>query len=179
MQEWILNNYNWLFSGIGVFTLGLIINFLFKKRRNHISQENSDGKMNNNVNARNVNINQTIVSGYPEKQINSEVDNNKETSKEVDEDVQRIKEKYADIGIKIRTELIKELEKTRNDKSTLKVFHMTDKMDEKYGINSELVISELEKLAEDGKIVLINWHDSTISPYTEIKVVTSKFFDSF
>jgi hypothetical protein len=134
--------------------------------------------MNNNVTARNVNINQTIVSNFKGEKADSEVDDYKEPLVEIDQDVERIKEKYAVIGKKIRTELIKKLEETKIDKSVFKVHHMTDVMEQKYGMNYELVTSELEKLAGDGRITLVDQSYNTISPYTEIRVVTSKFFDS-
>jgi hypothetical protein len=39
MQEWIIDNYKWLFSGAGVFILSLVITILFKKRRNRNAQK--------------------------------------------------------------------------------------------------------------------------------------------
>jgi hypothetical protein len=48
-MEWFLNNKEWIFSGIGVFLLGLIINIVFRKKS--IKQIQKSGKNSKNYQA--------------------------------------------------------------------------------------------------------------------------------
>jgi len=46
-MEWIINNKEWLFSGIGVFTVSTIIGFMFNKK-NSTKQTQKSGKNSTN-----------------------------------------------------------------------------------------------------------------------------------
>ena len=43
MVDLIKNNYDWIFSGAGVFLISILVGYLFKKRKNKISQQQSSG----------------------------------------------------------------------------------------------------------------------------------------
>lgn len=49
-MQWLINNREWVFSGIGVFILTLIISFLFKKK-SAISQIQQSGDNSTNYQA--------------------------------------------------------------------------------------------------------------------------------
>ena len=50
-MECIINNKEWVFSGIGVFILGLIVTLLTKKNSNKISQKQKSGNNSTNIQA--------------------------------------------------------------------------------------------------------------------------------
>ncbi len=61
-MEWIWNNKEWVFSGIGVFIIGLIITLFIKKNSKKITQKQKSG--NNSTNFQiggNVEINKKDV----------------------------------------------------------------------------------------------------------------------
>lgn len=61
-MEWILNNKDWIFSGIGVVVVGWILNLIFKKEKQVEPVSN-----NNNNNSNIVNINVGDTSNNPAK----------------------------------------------------------------------------------------------------------------
>ena len=49
-MEWVIENKEWIFSGIGVFVIGLVVNFIFKKkRRKSIKMKQKSGSHSNNI----------------------------------------------------------------------------------------------------------------------------------
>jgi len=44
-MDWIIDNKEWVFSGIGVFILGFLLNFLRKKNAPNISQSQKIGRV--------------------------------------------------------------------------------------------------------------------------------------
>jgi len=46
-MNWIIENKEWIFSGIGVFILAFILNLLFKKRKRNIMKQKSGSKSKN------------------------------------------------------------------------------------------------------------------------------------
>ena len=47
-MEWFMENMKWIFSGIGIFVIGLFINVLKRKKSKNISQKQKSG--NNSIN---------------------------------------------------------------------------------------------------------------------------------
>ena len=50
-MNWFLNNCEWIFSGIGVFVIGLIITIFRKKKKKNFSQYQKSGKNSINIQA--------------------------------------------------------------------------------------------------------------------------------
>lgn len=48
-MEWIIENKEWIFSGIGIFILGIIINFFIKKNSRSFSQRQKSGDNSTNI----------------------------------------------------------------------------------------------------------------------------------
>jgi len=48
-MDWIIDNKEWIFSGIGVFVLGLIITVVRKKNSKKISQKQKSGNNSTNI----------------------------------------------------------------------------------------------------------------------------------
>ena len=54
----LINNFKWIFSGIGVLIVTLIINYIYKKKKTKTIQKQVSG--NNSINNQGKNINQKI-----------------------------------------------------------------------------------------------------------------------
>jgi len=65
MIDYISNNKEWIFSGIGVFFLTLLVGFLFRRRKAEISQSIKSGN-----NSTNIQIGGDISSGALKKSDN-------------------------------------------------------------------------------------------------------------
>ncbi|BAU28988.1 hypothetical protein DFP93_103164 [Aneurinibacillus soli] len=57
MIEWLLNNKEWFFSGIGVFAIGIIISLFKRKEKKSINQSQTSGNNSHNFqSAGNLNV---------------------------------------------------------------------------------------------------------------------------
>src|SRR5690348_8231690 len=81
MWKYLIENKEWIFSGIGVFIITIIVAYFSKrkKRINEISQSDNqfnnasfDNSSINNVKGDNVNFNQTIINNLKEKILEKE-----------------------------------------------------------------------------------------------------------
>lgn len=54
--EWIIENKEWFFSGIGVFILGLILSLVYSRKKSSISQNISSGNNSLNIQTGNTEI---------------------------------------------------------------------------------------------------------------------------
>ena len=65
MIDYIINNKEWIFSGIGVFFLTLFIGFLFRRRKVEVSQNIKAGN-----NSTNIQVGGDMSSGAQQKSDN-------------------------------------------------------------------------------------------------------------
>ena len=57
-MNWIISNAEWIFSGIGVSILGIILGFFIKKNKENKTQNITSGKNSTNIQGgKNVNVN--------------------------------------------------------------------------------------------------------------------------
>jgi len=175
-MDWLINNYQWIFSGIGIFIIGLVF-AIFKKRNNtRIEKNNVDKSKNpikNEVKAKYVNINQTVISDSITRNVNSNLKN--KTNKYYDPEFEKIKDNCFGPNNKLRTFLIKQLAKTRQNKSVIEIRHITDIGESELGLKHDETVHELEKIEEEGLIQFILPDNEIISPYTRIRL-TDKYF---
>ena len=48
-MEWITENMKWIFSGIGVFAIGILINIFRRKKSKNLSQKQKSGNNSTNI----------------------------------------------------------------------------------------------------------------------------------
>ncbi|WP_347068522.1 hypothetical protein [Flavobacterium sp. WV_118_3] len=166
MIEYFLKNKEWIFSGAGIFTLGLIIQYFNRKK--HYTDNNSQQ---NHLKAEKINFSQTIVN-------NSSIGKTetKSSIKKVSNPMlKKIKEEYfSEKNIK-RNYLITKLAKARNENSIVEIRTITDAAEEAYGWKHSDTVAELEKLEEEGLIWFQLKDNEMLSPYTRIRL-TEKYF---
>lgn len=167
MIEYLINNKEWIFSGVGIFALGLILTFFRKKDK---SEETHSQNQQNHIKADKVNFSQTFVN-------NSSIGKVESIAKKVSNPkLKKIKDEYfGDQNIK-RHYLITKLAKARNENSIIEIRTITDRAEEEFGWKHSDTVAELEKLEEEGIIRFSLQEGELLSPYTRIRL-TEKYFE--
>ena len=166
-MDFLLNNIEWIFSGIGVAIVASLIKVFVKKR--------NEGRVpNNNLNADNITFNQTILN-------NSSADKIENNSKVINESndnskFKHIKDKYFGERNEIRNYLIEILAEIRNERYPMQIRDITDRAEDEKGIAQSFMASELEKLEEEGLIKIKRDESLVLSPYLEVRL-TQKYFE--
>ncbi|MEM8507758.1 MAG: hypothetical protein AAF717_08005 [Bacteroidota bacterium] len=172
-MEWFLDNFEWIFSGIGVFVLGLVAAIVRKNKQNTRGiTTKTKNEFNNKFNGGNINITQTIISESIIKNTKKIKENESQDAPELS----KVKEEFFESKNKIRTFMIKELARARNKNTILQVRNVTDIAEKKLNLEHEETVHELEKIEEEGLIKFALGENELIGPYTPIKL-TEKYFE--
>ena len=182
MLEYILNNKEWIFSGIGVFVLTLIATIMLKnkaKKKNSFketSQFNNstfDNSSVNNIKADSLNFKQTIIN------------NPKEESKEkfipitTTPELAEAKKNFIEKKSTLRTYMYTVLaEGNKRSESIVQIRDVLDYVEELIGTSYTETLQELEEMKEEGIIdFALRKDESSIGPYTRI-TLTKKFYST-
>lgn len=170
MIELIVNNKDWIFSGIGVVILGGLVKLFFKKksRAPHVS---NIGK--NQIKADNVTFSQTVIN-------HSKIESNQDglINRKVENPAlyQLKNEYYGNQNIK-RNYLFKILLVAYSKNAKLEIKDITDATEDELDWRPDETVDELKKLEDEGVIFLNLVPEELISPYTRIRL-TPKFFET-
>ncbi|MGE0637790.1 MAG: hypothetical protein AB7G44_02735 [Bacteroidia bacterium] len=179
--NYLIENKEFLFSGIGVSLLGFIIPFILKKlqkKKQKTDIDNSESHnipFTNNIKAEKVNFNQTIISHSKTGDIHSDSTSSPVMVKTNNPELLKIKDKYFNDKNELRVFLFEKLAEARNTKLQLEVRHITDAAEDEIQIKHDKAVSEIEKLEEEGIIRFEKERQEVLSPYTRIKL-TEKYF---
>ena len=175
-MEYIIDNYQWIFSGIGIFILGILYSLLKRKKKKQSQPTvDPDNKVSNKFKAKNLNLNQTIITNSNTGDLKSNIDNSKNINI-TNQELKEAGEKYYGSSNKMRTLIIKMLADTRQLDSIIEIRTITDKAEDELEINQDITFHELEKIKEEGLIEFDLTNENTVTPYTRIRF-TEKFFE--
>ncbi|WP_143091020.1 hypothetical protein [Thermoflexibacter ruber] len=177
-----MKNKEWIFSGIGVFLLGLFLTFISKRFKKQKAEkkivdntQRQDIPLTNNIKAEKVNLHQTIISNSKTGDIHSSDTDNSVGVKTNNPQLLKIKDEYFSDKNELKVFLFKKLAEARNINVKLEVRHITDAAEDELQIKHDKAISEIEKLEEEGIIRFEKEKDEVLSPYTRIRL-TEKYF---
>ncbi|MEB2783372.1 hypothetical protein [Algoriphagus persicinus] len=173
-MEWFFNNYEWFFSGLGIFLIGVIYHLLKSKNQTEKSVTNKNPNFSKNrLNAKKIDFKQTIINNgaIPENESPKEPSG----SINLDPEILNIKEEYFGRKNEFRTYLIKKLAKAYGKNSMLELRHITDTIEDERKIPQLNSYHELTKLEDEGLIRFLVESGEVITPYTRIKL-TERFF---
>jgi len=175
-MNWIIDNYQWIFSGIGIFILGILYNFFRRKKKQRI-QKSSDpnNQVTNKLKAKNLNLNQTIITNSTTGDLKTEIDKS-EIIKIANNELENVGKEYYSSSNKMRMMIIKLLSDIRQENSIIEVRTITDKAEDDLGIDQDVTFHELEKIEEEGLIKFDLSDEHSVTPYSRIRF-TEKFFE--
>ncbi|RYY67279.1 MAG: hypothetical protein EOO12_01570 [Chitinophagaceae bacterium] len=182
MWESIKHNIEWVFSGVGVMILTLLIAFFNRKRK--IAK--TDGKTNtqtlngssvnnstlNNFNAEAINYQHNI---YNETKAHGKDD---EPVAITSDDLVGTKEDFLLAKKRLRTFIYRILIPARNTKNRVEIRNITDAVEEKLELAPSVVVNELKEMAQEGLIEFeFERQPEIVSPYTRV-LLRTKFFST-
>ena len=186
MWDYIANNKEWIFSGIGVFCLTLIIGIFFRKKRktnttSFAKQNINDNTLNdstlNNIKGDKINFNQTIFNTNPETKSTS----NDDPLTPIIESplLTKSKQDYYTEKKRLRTFIYALISPAKNLNKIIEIRNVTDSAEEIVNVDFKVILQELKEMEEEKLIELNNDNgDNKLeSPYTRIKL-TKKFFST-
>lgn len=186
MWDYIANNKEWIFSGIGVFCLTLFIGIFFRKKRKtnttsfaeqNINDNTLNGSTLNNIKGDKINFNQTIFNTNPETKSTS----NDDTLTPIIESplLTKSKQDYYSEKMRLRTFIYAVISPAKDLTKIIEVRHVTDSAEEIVNVNFKAILQELKEMEDEKLIELSNDKDDNKleSPYTRIKL-TKKFFST-
>lgn len=186
LVDYVIKNKEWIFSGIGVFILGLFVAFIskrLKKKKAESAIQNNEQRhdipLTDNIKAGKVNVHQTIISHSKTGDIHS-TNSSSTTSTEIktnNPELIKIKEEYFSDKNELRVFLFTKLAEARNNNVRLEVRHITDAAEDELQIKNDKSVSEMEKLEEEGIIRFEKEEGESLSPYTRIRL-TEKYFQA-
>ncbi len=180
MWDYILNNKEWIFSGIGVFVLTLIVTYLAMRKKDKKTLFENKNNFNDspiknspitNINADKLNFEQTIIN------------NTKDESKDnlipitPSQELAEAKKSFVERKTTLRTKIFTVLaDRNRTKDSVIQIRNVTDYIEETIGNNYTEVLEELKDLQkEDILLIDLAIDEHLIGPYTRIKL-TKKFY---
>jgi hypothetical protein len=181
--DYLMRNNEWIFSGIGVFILGLIVTVFFRQKgkdknsiNSYLGNESKQSfPLSNNISGEKINLNQTIINNSNTGNILSSTADESSEIKSNDPELLKIKERYFSNKNEFRVFLFKKLAEARNDNIRLEIRHITDAIEDELQIKCNKTLSEIEKLEEEGIIRFEKRTDESLTPYSRIRL-TEKYF---
>ncbi len=180
--DYILKNKDWIFSGIGIFVIGLLLTFISKRLKKKMDKkklvyntQRQDIPFTNNIKAEKINLHQTIISHSKTGDIHSGNIDKSIGVKTNNLELLKIKDQYFSDKNELRVFLFKKLAEARDINVKLEVRHITDAAEDELYIRCDKAVSEIEKLEEEGIIRFEKQDDEVLSPYTRIKL-TERYF---
>lgn len=188
MVNYLLNNKEWIFSGIGVFILTILLS-IWKKRRdrskgsitNRQSIKNSTFQKSvvNNITAERVELHQTAHNKEIEDRTVDQKDN---ASMKVDgyPDLEKAKAQYLYTKKRRRAAIYQAIIKITKEypDQPLELRYVLDDTEDQTDERTADVVQELQEMSEEGILrFLFNKDDTTISPYSVIEL-TKRFYST-
>jgi FtsZ-interacting cell division protein ZipA len=187
-MSYLLNNKEWIFSGIGVFILTILFSIWRRKKesakipnKKYQSIQNSpiQDSVINNIAADHVELHQTVQK--------NEI--NQRTSDQKDDpaikvhgypDLDRAKSQYLNTKKRRRAAIYQAIIRRTKEypDQALEVRHVLDDTEDQINAKTADVVKELEEMSEEGIIrFLFHKDDTVIGPYARIEV-TKRFYSS-
>ena len=184
MWNYLIQNKEWVFSGIGVFILSLVVAYFSNKKRmnkgsqngNQFSSNAFDNSSLNNFMGDKLNFSQTIVHNIKEK------DTAKEQSLPIiaTPELAKARQNYLSVKTKLRANIYTVLAKSKaqSKDTAVEIRHILDEVEELIDASHMDTLSELKEMKEEGLIEFPSKDEESFSsPYTRI-MTTSKFYNT-
>ncbi len=185
MWNYLLENKEWIFSGIGVSILTIIIASFLKKKKstkknfkndNQFISSSFDNSSINNVKGDTINFNQTIVN----KSKNKFAEKEKPVPIIATPEIAKAKQDFLEYKSKLRTNIYAALATAKVQKfdAIIEIRHVCDEVEELINVSHLETLNELKEMEQEGLIEFALKEDEPlISPYTRL-ITTKKFYDT-